>query len=201
MNREERINALIAGTSSAAEPFTETDRLWLKTLADGRFAALEVANDLPRGSTDEEFLAEAPEGVRALVAKGQGADEAIRVAKEAATAAAAVPKTEAEYLAAAPESIRTLVEEKKAADATLKSKFVEHLKTAQSEYTEDELKAMDVKTLARFAKAFRIAEPPAMDFAAMGLSRAAASADDPILNPPDGYKIAIDARNARAASH
>lgn len=78
-------------------------------------------------------------------------------------AAAKTPQTEEEFLAAAPESIRNLVADAKAKEAARVTDLVKVLKGAQSEYTEDELKAKPVKELERLVRALKV-NTPKVDF-------------------------------------
>lgn len=98
-------------------------------------------------------------------------------------AAAAKPLTEAEYLAQAPETIRTLVAEKRAQDAARKLQLVTTLKTAQKEYTEAELTAMDVAQLERIARVASAAVPE-IDYSQRGFPRAAVTVEDEEAAPP-----------------
>jgi hypothetical protein len=183
MNREERIKALMGHEHNPIK-----DEKALAAASDETLTALEahitdaearVAADAHE-LTEDEFLAIAPEEVQALVAAGR-----------AATAKKDEPVTEEEYLKNAPDSIRTLVAEKKAADAKQKAELITVLKGAQDEFKEDELKKMDVKELARFARAIKVSEPE-VDFSGLGMSRAASSgSDDVYANPPDGYATAL----------
>ena len=84
----------------------------------------------------------------------------------------------------APEEIRTLVADKKAQDAAQKADLVATLKAAQSEYTEDELKAMDVKALSRLVKVAKV------DYSGQSFPRTAAE-NDVYANPPDPYAAGI----------
>lgn len=112
-----------------------------------------------------------------------------KVAAEAALKAAQKPKTDEEWLAEAPESLRMLVTDKKAEDAKRRSVLVASLKTAQSEYTEAELSAMDLKTLERTS---RLAKVEPINYGPNGAHEEQES--DVYLKPPDGYRMALDAR-------
>jgi len=186
MTREERITALIAGTTGKADPYTEADRPALRTLSDARFCTLETLAEVPRGSTEEEILESLPEGMRTLVAKGKEAT---------AEGASKEPMSEEEFLRVAPQSIRTLVAEKKAADEATRVALVRTLSTAQQEYTKDELEKMELKDLSRLARAVKVDQPPTIDFSGLGAPRslAAGSTEDVFANPPDPYALAIAA--------
>lgn len=137
------------------------------------------------GLSDEQLLAlEANTKARA---EKRAADQA---ELEGLRVAAAKPKTmtEEEFLAAAPESIRTLVADKKAQDAKRHDELVTALKAAQSEYSEEELKALELKTLERLGK---IALAPKPDYSGKGVvaPRAAASATG-VYEAPDPYRPA-----------
>jgi hypothetical protein len=124
-------------------------------------------------------------------AKLRGAEAEIRQLKR--------KPTEDEWLEAAPPSIKTLIEKQKKQEADTKAQLVETLRAAQDEYTEDELKAMELPALERLARAVRI---ETTDFsAARPVPRhASSSADDVYANPPDPYAEAIKRMQGKAVN-
>jgi hypothetical protein len=104
-------------------------------------------------------------------------------------AAAAAELTEEQFLASAPESIRSLIADKKAQDEATKTALVASLKAAQSEYTEDELSAMDIKSLERLSKVAKVDDAAPVNFIGRGVPRTAADANT--YAPPDPYKAGL----------
>ena len=115
------------------------------------------------------------------------------------------PATEEEFMAMAPESIRNMVGRFKAAESAQKDALVGKLKAAQAVYSEEKLKAMSLEQLQEVAALLKVdtapaqtAQPAGVDFSGRFARRGDAAADNDLLNPPDGYKAAIEARNASA---
>ena len=171
---KDRVKALIACSKN---PFTEADAPWLDAIPETHLEALASSFDKTDLKAAEELATKAAADLKAA---------------EELKALAEKPKTEEEFLATAPESIRTLVADKKAQDEAQKGTLVTALKTAQSEYSEDELKAMDLKSLRRLANVASVEQP---DYSGRGVvpNRTAAEADV-YRNPPDGYALAIAAQ-------
>ena len=186
MEKSARIKALI---ESKVTPWTEADQSYLETQSDERLTALEAhATDLT-----------------ATAATAAKTDEALKVAETAVAEAKAASEkvlSEDEYLAKAPESVKQIVASHKAAQASRHAALVGTLKTAQAEYTEDELKAMDVASLERLARVAK-AQPeatPAFDFSGRGTPRAAASAEDNAVPPPPDVTARIRALRGMASA-
>lgn len=100
--------------------------------------------------------------------------------------------TEAEWLKSAPPGIKTLLDRQKAQDDARRDELVESLKTAQSEYVEDELRAMEISQLEKLAKIAKLVEDP-KDFSGRETVRlrTARGKDDVFLNPPNPYEEAL----------
>lgn len=112
-----------------------------------------------------------------------------------AVPAPAKEKSEEEFLASAPESIRQIVSEHKAASAAKKDQLVAALKTAQSAYTEDELKALDIKSLEKLSA---ITIKP--DFSGLGPQRVAAvGGQKEEVPPPPSLKERLLAQGKKTA--
>lgn len=190
MNKEERAATITAITTNEQSGFTAEDAKALdampdqsltnlKTLAEAKAAAVKDA-------TDEKAAREKAEA------------EVVTLKAAAAKVEGEKPQTEDEFLKTAPPSIRTLVERQKAADAKAKTELVAALKTAQSEFSEAELKAMEVDQLTRLAKVAKAD----VDFSGRGMpiprKLEADDKNDVYANPPDPYAEALKARAAAA---
>lgn len=121
----------------------------------------------------------------------------VPVPAPAPTAAAAAPATivvsEDEWLKQAPAYIRDMVSDGKAREASEKTRLVGLLKANQTEYTEAELNAMSAKELTRIARLANIDEP--VNYGPNGAQpRSAQGNEDVYRNPPDGYRIALEAQ-------
>ena len=160
MKVEEKAAIIKALTECPCSGFVAGDEKALEAFSDERLTALRAAG----------------------VERKQQQDAALKAAGEAKKPAPA-PTVE-DYLKNAPEEIRTLVADKKAQDAAQKADLVATLKAAQSEYTEDELKAMDVKALSRLVKVAKV------DYSGQSFPRTAAE-NDVYANPPDPYAAGI----------
>ena len=169
MNKVERVRALIA---CPATPWTDDDQAYLETQSDERLLALESHRNSALKAAEEKAAVEAE------IVKLKAAAEAPTELK---------PATEEEYLAVAPDSIKQIVSKHKAAEAARKTDLVSILKAAQSEFTEDELKAQTVDDLERLARVAK-ATAPAIDYTLRGAPRAAEQSD--AVPPPPS----VDAR-------
>lgn len=169
---KEKVKALIACPNNK---FTEADATWLEQVPEAHLDTLIAASVAPAKT------------------------EPTTASAKTEVTPDPKPLTEEEYLAQAPESIRTLVTRQKAADAAAKTKLVAALKSSQKEFTEEELNVMPVDQLERLSRVAQVSvEDEGVDFSGLGLPRAAESTDDDVYtNPPDGYKLALAARNAK----
>lgn len=145
--------------------YTEADATWMEAIPDAHLASLAVAKP----------AAAAPAPV--------------------AAAASTKTMTDDEVLAVASPELKALITKTREEAAAKKTELIEQLKTAQSEYKEDELKAMSTIQLERIA---RLTKTELRDYSGQAPSRTLASdPKDVYANPPDGYAIAIE--NARKA--
>lgn len=130
------------------------------------------------------------------------AEKAIKAAESKIRQLEKAP-TEEEWLKAAPASIRDLIERQRKQDEEKKNSLVDVLKAAQAEYTEEELKAMEVTQLERMSRVLKIESQP-VDFSGRELPRPrAAAADDKndvYRNPPDPYAKALEKIRAASAN-
>jgi hypothetical protein len=226
--RAPRIKALIDNPRCQ---FAAADQSYLETLADDRLQALEDgskdttgnpapnapapgapntggADNAPHPTTDH-VGAPAPGTVPAApgtpapapAAPAAPGSTTPSTSAAAPAAAAAKPLTSAEWMAQAPPEIRGLVERQQAADTARKTTLIGQLKTAQAEYTEAELQAMDVPALERVARLAKV-DAPAADFSGIGLPRASAAAGDTGAPAPIDMvsRIAAKAKEQQKAS-
>lgn len=96
-----------------------------------------------------------------------------------------------EWLKSAPAEVRTLVEEQTAERNATKSALITQLKAAQSVYSEDALKAMELKELRSIAQLIKVMEPTS--YALNGPRIASEGAPKSYMSepPPDSYRIAL----------
>ena len=177
MTKKERIKALI---DSPYTLFENGDEAMLETASDARLDVFEKDASALKAAAEQQVTERA---AAEKAAADQAAAEATKKAELAA--AAAKPKTEDEWLKEAPESVRKVVARAAAAEAQRKSELVAKLKTAQAEYTEDELNAVDIDQLERFARMFKVNEVATPDYSGRGGPRAAAADAETIPAPPD----------------
>jgi len=194
MTKELRAAAIKALVECPVSGFTTDDVKLLESVSDERLVAFAEATEARQETVTKLTTAEAK--ITETEAKVVETEAKLKVAAEKVIppAAESKPLTEEEFMKAAPASIKTLVERQKKSDAERKTTLIAELKTAQSEYKEDELKTMGVEELARLARVANIAEP-ADNYVGRGVPRAASErAEDPYLNPPDPYAPGLEAR-------
>lgn len=188
MTKEQRAELIAALVACEHSGFKEGDEPFLETASDARLEEFRTAGETRK--TEAEAKAKLENDHRAVSAR-------VKVLEEKLKTAEAKP-TEEEWLAKAPDSIKTLLEKQKVADAEKRDTLVGQLKTAQSEYNEDELKAMDMPALERLS---RIAKVAVKDFSGRGVPVHRAAADTADYAPPDSYKASIEAmRTGKAAN-
>ncbi len=176
MTKVERIKALVATPG-----YVEADVKWLEAVPDERLTALEAQ------ATDAATLKAAADKTAAdLKAAQEAATKAAtdNTALEARLKAAEANMIPAEELA----GLRTMAAAKKAQDETRHAELVTVLKAAQSEFTEEELKAQSLTSLERFA---RMTKTDTVDQTGRIMPRAAASQD--AYAAPDPYAAGIKA--------
>jgi hypothetical protein len=177
MTKDER-NATIKALAACDCSGFKGDAATLETLTDARLEALQAATKQREDAV-------------------KTAETATKEATDLKAAAAAVkpvePKvlTVEEFMAVAPAELKTLIETKKAEDATATATLVAQLKTAQTAYTEDELKALDLVHLRKLASIAKI-DAPAPVFTGLSFPRAAAPPVDHTI-PPDPYAPGLKA--------
>jgi len=190
MTRKEREKALAANEHSPIRTLAALTALSDKEL-EGLEAHVTKKADEVKAAADKK-KADDEAALKAAADKKKADDEA--AARAASGQNPPQPPTEEEWLKTAPPSIRTLVADAKATEAAQKERLLTALKGAQKEYTEEELKAMDSKQLARIARLANVeATPGAVDYSGRGFPRVN-NDQDVYRNPPSGYRAALDAR-------
>lgn len=183
-------------------PFTEEDRDWLSEAPEERlveFAGWAAGDDKQDESSSGGDGSQTPDpskGGKGGDASGTAVDKQTnpdgtpKTMTKKEEKVEQKPKTTEEFLKDAPQEIKDLVSRQRKADETRKIQLVGQLKDAQTEFTEEELKTKSVDELERFCRAF------GADFSGRGLP-ASETTDRKPVDAPNGYKIAIDARNKR----
>jgi hypothetical protein len=174
MTKAERIRALIDSPKTC---FTADDQAMLDTATEERLTAMEThVSQMIAEETNFKAASEATQ----------------RELSEIRAAAAKVP-TEEEYLQRAPASIRALVERQRQADAEQKASLVAALRTAQSEFTEDELNTMGLAELSRLSRVAKATvAAPVVDYSARGI-RVAETVPTSAVPPAPDFFAAIRA--------
>lgn len=154
-------------------PFTEEDRGWLEDADESRLVEMLDWSGVKTPGQPAEKKEDDKGG-----ADGDKKEEEKPKEEQKTMAGEPIVQTEEQYLAAAPESIRNLVAEKKAEDAARQTELISILKTAQTEFTEDEMKDMPLKEVERLARALK-AETPKVNFGGHGAHRTEAPKSAP----------------------
>jgi hypothetical protein len=180
MTKEEKGALIKSLTECSCSGFVPTDIKTLEAMSDDQLTRIKAKTDASVKANDDLKVAEA---------KFKAAEEK---AKEQ-------PKelTEAEVLVKFP-SIKTLVDRAQATEAARKTELVTQLKTAQSAYNEDELKALELSTLEKLAVVAKIGTGTA-DYSGRGLAAMRTASDGNDLAsfaPPDPYDKALKNRAA-----
>jgi hypothetical protein len=182
MTKDTRTAAIKQIAETESSGFTKDDVKTLEAMNDKQIEGLKSLIDAKAAADKSAADLKAAEEKKAADEKK---DTELRAAEEQKK-----PPTVEEYLKSAPAEIRTLVERQKKHDSERKTVLLTQLKTAQAEYTEDELKSMDVEQLERLARVAKI-EAPA-DYRGRGVVRAAEE-NDVFTNPPDPYAPGLKA--------
>jgi hypothetical protein len=172
--RDQRIMAMIAASAALiaagkkAPVYAEADKPWLTQVPDAHFDSLEAAVVTP---VEEPVVPTTPP----------------TTAVATTAAAAAQPLTEAQFMAAAPQSLKRTLARAQASETARKSFLTGRLKTAQTEYDEAALVAMDIDELERMARMLKVSGPvdAASDFSGQGSPRETFSANGDVPAPPD----------------
>lgn len=171
MTTAERVTALIANPRSQ---FEEADRAYLEALSAERLTTLETK------------LAADP------------AADATAAATAAAAAAAAAATTEDTVQVSAEElsSLRAMKDERDRTRAAQKRVLVGKLKTAQTQYTEARLNAMELEQLRDIAGLLNL-DAPAADVEFVSAEQITETTE--AVEPPKPWTLALAARKSRAS--
>lgn len=105
--------------------------------------------------------------------------------------------TEEDYLSVAPKSIRDLVNRSKAAEEAERTSIVTAMQTAQTEFSEAELKAMPLDQLRKLSKVCSV-NVASVDFSGRGIPRS--DNGDDSTRPPKPVNLADRIKSARASN-
>lgn len=192
MTKEQRSETITGLCADKHSGFTTADSKMLEAASDERLEQFRVAAAARKTEVEAKEKKE-PEPKAAAAATAS-----------VATTVELKTLSEEDFMKIAPDSIKTLIAEKKEQDTATKADLVSKLKAAQSEYSESELAAMDLKSLQRFARVAGVDTPPAT-FEGRGMPRDLATDKDVYRNPPDPYapalKVLAEHNAALAPSH
>lgn len=178
MTKAERVAALLKNEHNPLK-----DQKALEAATDDSLKALEThcENAATLKATADKIAADDKAKADAEAAKLKAAEDAKKPEIKSLS--------EEDFMKMAPPSIKALIEDKKAEDAARKTGLIASLKVAQTVYSEDELKAMDMPQLSKIAQLADVKTP---DFSGRGVPiQRAASETDVYANPPDGYALAL----------
>lgn len=160
----------------ALEAFSDEGLSALETHCETQSSAFKAVHDEMEDVRGQ--LKAAQEKIRETEKNLRAAEAEVRKAKK---------PSEEDWLAVAPPAIRALLDRQKAQDNARRDELVESLKTAQSEYSEEELTAMEIPQLEKLAKIAKLVEEP-KDFSGRETVRLrGAEKDNVFLNPPNPY--------------
>jgi hypothetical protein len=175
MERKQRIAALAANPHSTVKSLKALEVLTDEELEQAEKAAAAAKASADKATEDGDALKTAQASIKAL------------------ETAAETLKTEDGFLAAAPQSIRDIVAGNKATLAAKTDALIGQLKTAQSAFTEEELKAKPIGELEKLAALAKV-EAPA-DYSGRGIPRYAQESPASFA-PPDPYAEDLKALQA-----
>ena len=201
LTKEKRAEIIAALVTDKHSGFKEGDEPFLETAADDRLTEFKAAAE------NRKTQAEAHEKLEnekiSTDAKNKVLEDRLKTAEQ--------KPTKEQWLEQAPDEIRDLLDRQRAADDQKKDELVTALKTAQSEYTEDELKAMSIPDLERMQK---LVGKPAPNYAGRAIpqqrdrvapkpkqtpqqQRAAATTEEENFTPPDPYEAGLKTLRAQ----
>lgn len=180
MTKQEKDTLIKALTECNCSGFVTGDVKALETMTDEQLTRLKQRADAT-AKTEADLKAAAAQVDEA---------KAKTIETEAKLKAASEKKlTEEEALAQFP-SIKALVDKASADEAARKADLVNKLKTAQSAYTEEELKTLALPMLAKLAVIAKVDQPVA-DYSGRGLAMSSAKDDLDQYEPPDPYAAGL----------
>lgn len=177
MTKTERIAALLGNKHNLVK-----DQKALEAASDETLAVLEshcdaqkVAEDKAIKDAADKIAADAKvveDAKLAAAAAKKVTDDAEAAKLAAASTKQSEPLTEEEWIKAAPKRLLSMIARQEASETARHAELVGALKAAQSEYTEDELKAFELPNLERMAKMVKV-PAPVVDFSGRGIARPA----------------------------
>lgn len=196
MTKTERIAALLANKHNLVK-----DQKALEVASDETLAALE-AHCTAQKTAEEKAAQDAAdakiaEDARVAAATKKALDDAETARVAAAKAVADEPLTEAEVMAVLPQRLKDMIARQEAQETARHNELVTLMKSAQSEYSEDELKAMELPQLERMSRIAKI-PAPVVDFSGRGTARTAEDATT-VPAPPNFNERVRAARQAKAS--
>lgn len=193
MDKAQRIKALIDNPKT---PWKAADQSYLEGMSEDRLK--EVEQHAAPAEEDPTKKKENEGQPAAVPQQQQTTPAATPAAQPQQVAAAATEETEEQQIAKLPKSLRAMVERAQASERARKTALITTLKSAQTEYTEQELQDMPIDGLERMSRLLQAeVDVPAADFTGRGFPRAAAAVGDYLSNPPSGYDKALEKRTRK----
>lgn len=185
-NKDKKAEIIAALVTDQYSGFKDGDEKFLESFEEDRLGELRSA------AAERKVAADAHDKLvndqRNVSARLKVAEEKLKTTEEALKVASAKP-TKEQWLEAAPPEIKTLLDAEEKRNTEHRNELVATLKTAQAEFTEDDLKAMELPMLERLAKAVKVEQP---DYSGRGLPAAPRAAgareDTDEFAPPNPYE-------------
>jgi hypothetical protein len=179
--KAERITALVDG-----KKLPGVTKEFLETCNETQLATLEA--DAAKVTTPESTSTTSTTPTTASATEKSTKESVEEVLKK---------MTEDDFLACAPKSIRDLVANQRTAETNERATLVAAMKTSQTEFTEDELKAMPIEQLRKFSRVCNV-RVPAVDFTGRGIPRDDDTSGDESA-PPKAIDMTARIKASRAA--
>lgn len=148
---------------SAKSPFEESDRAMLEGMKDEKLTSLISAYEGEASSTVTAETLVAPVATSTQAVETQVAPDQVVISKD-----------ELNDIKAAASAYRTQQE-------AHKTSLISSLKSAQSAFTEDDLKKMDISTLEKLATSLNVNEPSTVDYSVRGRVESRVSSGAPTM--------------------
>ncbi len=198
MTKTERIAALLANKHNLVK-----DQKALEAATDETLSALEGHCESQKVAEEKAIKdaadAKIAEDAKVAAAAKKVADET-EAAKLAAAAAQKVtsdePLTEAEVMAVLPKRLKDMISRQEAQETARHTELVALMKAAQTEYTEEELKVMELSQLERMSRIARV-PAPVIDFSGRGTPRATEDAN--AVPAPPNFNERVRAARAKVS--
>lgn len=198
MTKTERIAALLANKHNLVKDQKALDAASDETLLalEGHCESQKVAEEKAVKDAADAKIAE---DARIAAAATKVTDDAAAATLAAAAAAKVTteePLTEAEVMAVLPKRLKDMISRQEAQETARHSELVGLMKSAQTEYTEEELKAMELPTLERMSRIAKV-PAPVIDFSGRGIARATEDAN--VVPAPPNFNDRVRAARAKAS--